>query len=117
MIRILSSPTAIRPAVRGLGLAVLAGLIAVAVPSPVNAQTSRADQASIRKEMQRGDLRKLSAIIDDVQSVQPYKSMDYLGGVEFDSTKLIYRLKFMDGRRVVFVYVDARTGRIVGRSP
>lgn len=85
--------------------------------TPVDAQTSRADQAAIRKEMQRGDLRKFSSILDDVQSIQPYKSMDYLGGVEFDSSKLIYRLKFMDGKRVVFVYVDARTGRIVGRSP
>lgn len=106
-----------RPALRALGLAALVGLMTATAPSIAYAQTSRADQASIRKEIQRGELRKLSVIIDDVQSVQPYKSMDYLGGVEFDSTKFIYRLKFMDGRRVVFVYVDARTGRIIGRSP
>ena len=115
MIRRYQFPTVKMTALRGLSFAVLAGLMTL--PMPVNAQTSRADQASIRKEMQRGDLRKLSVIIDDVQSTPPYKSMDYLGGVEFDSTKFVYRLKFMDGKRVVFVYVDARTGRIVGRSP
>lgn len=117
MIRRVSPIIAKWPAFRGIGYAMLAGLMTLGAASPVDAQTSRADQASMRKEIQRGELRKLSVIIDDVQSIQPYKSMDYLGGVEFDSAKFVYRLKFMDGRRVVFVYVDARTGRIIGRSP
>lgn len=115
MIKTHSIPTARKSAFRGLSWAAFIGLVLITTPAV--AQTSRADQASIRKEMQRGELRKLNVIIDDVQSIQPYKSMDYLGGVEFDSTKFVYRLKFMDGKRVVFVYVDARTGRIIGRSP
>jgi uncharacterized membrane protein YkoI len=43
--------------------------------------------------------------------------MTYLGGPQFDSSRMIYALKFMDGSQVVIVYVDARTGRIVGRKP
>ena len=47
----------------------------------------------------------------------PYNGMTYLGGPQFDSSRMIYALKFMDGSQVVIVYVDARTGRIVGRKP
>ncbi len=43
--------------------------------------------------------------------------MTYLGGPQFDAGRMIYALKFMDGSQVVVVYVDARTGRIVGRKP
>ena len=43
--------------------------------------------------------------------------MTYLGGPQFDARQMVYSLKFMDGSRVVVVYVDARTGRIVGRKP
>ena len=41
----------------------------------------------------------------------------YLGGPQFDAARMVYKLKFMDGSQVVVVYVDARTGRIVGRKP
>ena len=47
----------------------------------------------------------------------PYSNMTYLGGPQFDARQMVYALKFMDGSQVVIVYVDARTGRIVGRRP
>jgi uncharacterized membrane protein YkoI len=41
--------------------------------------------------------------------------MQYLGP-EYDPTAMAYRLKFIQGGRVVFVDVDARTGQILGES-
>ena len=43
--------------------------------------------------------------------------MSLYGGPQFDAGRMLYKLKFMDGSQVVVVYVDARTGRIVGRKP
>ncbi len=40
---------------------------------------------------------------------------DYLGP-ELDADSSIYRLKFMRGGQVIWVDIDARTGRVVGRS-
>jgi hypothetical protein len=40
---------------------------------------------------------------------------DYLGP-EFDPGSGTYRLKFMRGSSVIWVDVDGRTGRVVGRS-
>ncbi len=48
------------------------------------------------------------------QRVLPFMNgADYLGP-EFDGST--YRLKFMRGGRVIWIDVDAATGRIVGRS-
>jgi uncharacterized membrane protein YkoI len=43
------------------------------------------------------------------------RGMQYLGP-EYDPTAMAYRLKFIQGGRVVFVDVDARTGQILGES-
>lgn len=78
------------------------------------AQTSRADQAAIRALTKK--VTPLPKVISDIRKQAPYEDMDYLGGPEFDPGRMIYRLKFMDGNKVVFVYVDAVSGRIIGRS-
>jgi hypothetical protein len=41
----------------------------------------------------------------------------YLGGPQFDARSMRYGLKFLDGNKVIVVFVDARTGKIVGRQP
>lgn len=41
--------------------------------------------------------------------------MQYLGP-EYDPAAMAYRLKFIQNGRVHFVDVDARTGRVIGRS-
>ena len=41
--------------------------------------------------------------------------MQYLGP-EYDPAAMAYRLKFIRDGRVVFVDVDARTGRCIGQS-
>ena len=40
------------------------------------------------------------------------RGMQYLGP-EYDSTAQVYRLKFIDGNRVIFVDVDGRTGSVL----
>ena len=43
------------------------------------------------------------------------RDAEYLG-FAYDSTARAYRLKFIKDGRVTYVDVDARTGRIIGRS-
>ncbi len=43
------------------------------------------------------------------------KGMQYLG-LLYDSVAMAYRLKFIKDGKVVFVDVDARTGRVLSRS-
>ena len=55
--------------------------------------------------------------LHDIESriVPKMPGCDYLGP-EFDAYSGIYRLKFMRGGTVIYVYVDGRTGQIIGRS-
>ena len=75
------------------------------------------DQDGLREAAAQGQVIPLNRLIAEVKSRPPYSGMTYLGGPQFDSERFIYALKFMDGAQVVVVYVDARTGRIVGRKP
>ncbi len=84
------------------------------LPISAFAQTSRAEQAAIRAVSR--EVRPLPKVISETRKQAPYNEMDYLGGPEFDPVRFVYRLKFMDGNKVVFVYVDAVSGRIIGRS-
>lgn len=90
-------------------------LLACTVPLVVT--PAFADQASeqgqLRKERRAGTVRSTREI---EQIVLPQMSgMQYLGP-EFDASAMAYRLKFIQAGKVVFVDVDARTGRIIGRS-
>ena len=69
------------------------------------------DQVEARERSR--PLIPLPRIVATVRSQQPFASMQYLGGPEFDPVRNIYRLKFLDGRRLVVVLVDARTGQFV----
>ena len=75
------------------------------------------DQDNLREAAAQGQVIPLNRLIADVKSRPPYSGMTFLGGPQFDASRMIYALKFMDGSQVVVVYVDARTGRIVGRKP
>ena len=57
--------------------------------------------------------RPLPDIVSRVQSTPPYNRMDYIGVANFETRSMIYVLRFLDGRQVVAVRVDARSGRIV----
>lgn len=78
--------------------------------APVSAFAPKADQQSARKQMNDGkvmSLRQIEGII-----LPRMKGMEYLGP-EFDQDAKIYRLKFVDDGRVIFVDVDARSGAVV----
>ena len=78
--------------------------------SPTLAQRPR-DQDRAFRAIQEGRSMPLRSI---ERRVMPFMGgADYLGP-EFNGQN--YRLKFMRGGRVIWVDVDAQTGRILGRS-
>lgn len=94
----------------------LASASLLAAGAPAAARGDR-DQDNLREAASQGQVIPLNRLIAEVKSRPPYSGMTYLGGPQFDSGRMLYALKFMDGAQVVIVYVDARTGRIVGRKP
>ena len=89
----------------------LAAAMLLGGASPALAQ--RNDQGAARKEMRAGNVLSLREI--EARVLPMMRGHEYLGPA-YDSTAMAYRLKFIRDGRVVFVDVDARTGRILGRS-
>lgn len=92
-------------------------LIAVAlamggVNAPVLAQ-ERGDQGQARKEMKAGNVQSLRDI--ERRILPQMKSSEYLGP-EYDADAMAYRLKFIREGRVMFVDIDARSGKVLRRS-
>lgn len=100
-------PTALLSA----GLAALA-LTCVAVPAAAQDQV-RGDQGEARREAEAGTQLKLREI--ERRILPQMQGSEYLGPA-YDSTARAYRLKFIRDGRVTYIDVDARTGRIIGRS-
>lgn len=93
------------------GLAALA-LTGVAVPAMAQDQV-RGDQGEARREAEAGTQLKLREI--ERRILPQMQGSEYLGPA-YDSTARAYRLKFIRDGRVTYIDVDARTGRIIGRS-
>lgn len=88
-------------------------LAAIALPAGHALAEPLREQGQVRKEMRAGNVRSLREI---EQSVLPQmRGMQYLGP-EYDAASMAYRLKFIREGRVVFVDVDARTGRVIRQS-
>jgi uncharacterized membrane protein YkoI len=103
----MKSPTALLSA----GLAALA-LTWGAVPATAQDQV-RGDQGEARREAEAGTQLKLREI--ERRILPQMQGSEYLGPA-YDSTARAYRLKFIRDGRVTYIDVDARTGRIIGRS-
>lgn len=96
--------------VTGLG----AGPAHAAASDGVRAQEqSRSDQGDARREMRAGNQLSLREI--ERRILPSMRGSEYLGP-SYDSTARAYRLKFIRDGRVTYVDVDARTGRVIGRS-
>ena len=80
--------------------------------APALAQQS-SEQGEARKEMKAGNVLPLRDI--EARVLPTMRGAEYLGPA-YDSTAMAYRLKFIRDGRVLFVDVDARTGRILRRS-
>ncbi|WRK95073.1 PepSY domain-containing protein [Altererythrobacter sp. H2] len=91
----------------------LAGaLVFTGVAAPALAQP-RSDQGEARKEMQAGNILRSREI--EARILPTMRGSEYLG-FAYDATAMAYRLKFIRQGRVLFVDVDARTGRVLRRT-
>ncbi|MEO1967532.1 MAG: hypothetical protein ABGW87_02305 [Sphingomonadaceae bacterium] len=95
---------------RLLAVPVLLGTM-IAVPSV--AQQQRSDQGQARKELRAGNILNSREI--EARILPMMGDAEYLG-FAYDPTAMAYRLKFIRNGHVLFVDVDARTGRIIQRS-
>ena len=94
----------------GLG----AGSASALVEAGAQAQEqSRSDQGEARREMRAGNQLSLRQI--ERRILPTMQGSEYLGP-SYDSTARADRLKFIKNGRVTYIDVDARTGRIIGRS-
>ena len=73
----------------------------------------RSEQDEARREMQAGTQLSLREI--ERRVLPQMQGSEYLGPA-YDSVARAYRLRFIKDGRVSYVDVDARTGRIIGRS-
>jgi hypothetical protein len=89
-------------AAAGMGLTVPVGTLAQDNP-----------QGAARKEMRAGNVLSLREI--ERRVLPTMGDAEYLGPA-YDSAAMAYRLKFIKNGRVLFVDVDARTGRILRRT-
>lgn len=109
--------------VKGAKRAVFSVLAAVALTAPLAADAQQRARTQ-RPPNEAGDerpsphqTRPLPEIVANVQATPPYDQMDYIGVAGFEMRSMVYVLRFLDGRQVVVVHVDARSGRIVRRAP
>lgn len=80
--------------------------------APAHAYIPKADQQGARKQMSDGKVLSLRQI--EGMILPRMRGKEYLGP-EYDQDSKIYRLKFVDKGRVIFVDVDARTGQIISQ--
>jgi hypothetical protein len=84
-------------------------LSALSVPA-VSAMAPKQDQQVARKQMNDGKVLSLRQI--EARVLPQMRGMEYLGPEYFEDSR-VYRLKFVDNGRVIFVDVDARSGSII----
>ena len=99
-----------RPAIL---LASLAAVMLANAPARAEPDKLRGEQGEARREAQAGNIMRSGEI--EAKILPMMKGAEYLG-FAYDSTARAYRLKFIKDGRVTHVDVDARTGRIIGRS-
>jgi hypothetical protein len=99
-------------ALSGLGAS---GAVAALESSYSVQSKQRDDQGEARREMKAGNQLSLREIENRVVPPMKRKGAEYLGPT-YDTAAHAYRLKFIQKGRVVFVDVDARTGRVINRS-
>jgi uncharacterized membrane protein YkoI len=87
-------------------IAALAAALLLTLP----AQARRDDQGGARADQAQGTVKSLREI--EAGIIPQMRGMQYLGP-EYDQSAKVYRLKFINKDRVIFVDVDARTGGII----
>ena len=96
-----------------MGIPLIGLALAAALPVAADAQHRRGDQAAAREAREQGLILPLREI--ELRVVPTMKGAQYLG-FDFDSEGAIYTLKFLRNGTVIWVDVDGRSGRVVGRT-
>ena len=91
---------------------IFAGLSAIALLTAFPADARRGEQDDARQDMAAGKVKSLREI--EASVVPRMRGMQYLGP-EYDPSAQVYRLKFINKDRVIFVDVDAKTGGILSQ--
>jgi len=86
-----------------------AGLAVSALPADARGLQNMREQDAAYRANQQGQILSLPMIRSRVR----VPGAEFIGA-EFDGR--IYRLKYMRGSEVIWIDVDARTGRVVGRQ-
>lgn len=94
-------------------LLVLLSVLALVSAPAFGQEQARGEQGEARREAQAGNILRSGEI--EARILPAMRDADYLG-FAYDSTAKAYRLKFIKDGRVTYLDVDARTGRIIGRS-
>ncbi len=97
---------------RALMLVPLAPLAFAHAPAFPQEQ-ARGEQGEARREAQAGNIMRSGEI--EARILPTMRDAEYLG-FAYDATAKAYRLRFIKEGRVTYVDVDARTGRIIGKS-
>ena len=87
-------------------------LFALAFATAAVPAVAQREQDSAYKLAKEGHIMQLGDIL---AQVSPHVAGKFIGS-EFDAVHVMYRLRYMDGGTVKNIDVDARTGRIIGRS-
>ena len=91
----------------------LSALTALAPVSALAEPEQRRDQQEAFEQLRRGRIMPLREI--EARVLPRMNGSQYLG-VELDSATSIYTLKFVRKGTVIWVYVDARSGKVIGQD-
>ena len=91
---------------RFLLLLAAAGLAVTALPADARGLQRNRDQDTAYRAMQQGQILPLAFIRSRIRG----RGSEFIGA-ELDPSGAVYRLKFMRGSEVIWIDVDARTGR------
>ena len=94
---------------RFLFLLAAAGLAAAPMHADARGLQRTREQANAYRAMQQGRILSLP----EIRARIDMRGADFIGA-EFDGR--VYRLKYMRGADVIWIDVDARTGRILSRQ-
>ena len=86
-----------------------AALTMAAYPADARGLQNLREQDRAYRAMQQGEILPLPVVRSRVR----VPGADYIGA---ELNGLVYRLKYMRGGEVIWVDVDARTGRVLGRQ-
>ena len=90
----------------------LSGVMAI----PAEAQKARrVEQDAAFQATRQGAVRPLRAIENEIVPEMKARGADYIGA-EFNGEDRLYRLKFMQGKNVIWIDVDGKSGAILGRT-